>query len=218
MFLNALVGCALAIVLLSVVDEGRNFRKSKKQRALWSLVWRGMRPRHLLAAPLVLGASAVVGYLLNKYVGGVFNWGWWSAIGGSGNVILGKNEQLFGVTGSQWIGRVMLVVIAVLMPNLVTWEERLFRRGIERRTSLGRVAWAIAFGLFHLVAGLPLFAALALSVVGYYCSKRYMTTYRALEPSKGAAVARRAAVLESTRAHLGFNTLGLIVAALTLVH
>src|SRR6478735_2344081 len=104
MFLNALVGCALAIVLLSVVDEGRNFRKSKKQRALWSLVWRGM-----------------------------------------------------------------LVVIAVLMPNLVTWEERLFRRGIERRTSLGRVAWAIAFGLFHLVAGLPLFAALALSLLGLYC-------------------------------------------------
>lgn len=218
MFLNALVGCALAIVLLSVVDEGRNFGKSKKQRALWRLVLRGMRPRHLLPAPLVLGAAAALGYVLSKYVGGPFNWGWWSAMGGSGNVILGNNEQLFGAAGSAWIGRVMLVVIAVLMPNLVTWEERLFRRGIERRSALGRVAWAVAFGLFHLVAGLPLFAALALSVLGFYCSQRYMTTFRALEPEKGTAVARRAAVLESTRAHLGFNTLGLVVAALTLVH
>jgi hypothetical protein len=100
----------------------------------------------------------------------------------------------------------------------VTWEERLFRRGIERRTSLGRVAWALAFGLFHLVAGLPLFAAVALSVLGYYCSKRYMATYRKLAPVKGQAIARREAILESTRAHLGFNVLGLIVAALTIVH
>jgi hypothetical protein len=218
MFMNALVGCALAVVLLSLVEEGSSLGKSKKQKVLWKLVWRGMRLRHLLAAPLVLGAAAAFGYFLNTYVGGLLNWGWWSAMGGSGNVILGNNVELFGEVGSAWIGRVMLVVIAVLMPNLVTWEERLFRRGIERKTALGRVAWAVAFGLFHLVAGLPLYAALALSVLGLYCSQRYMTTYKKLEPTKGTALARREAVLESTRAHLGFNTLGLVVAALTLVH
>jgi hypothetical protein len=217
MVANTLVGAALAVVVLSLFDEGKSLRKSAKQRVLWKTVWRGMSWRHVLPAPLVLGAAAAIGYLLNAHVGGLMNWGWWSAMGGQGNVVLGNNEQLFGVTGSHWVGRVMLVVVATLMPNLVTWEERLFRRGIERKTSLGRMAWSLAFGLFHLVAGLPLYAALALTVLGIYCSHSYMRTFRALEGTKGTALARRAAVLESTRAHLGFNALGVIVAALTVV-
>lgn len=217
MLANTLVGAALAVVVLSLLDEGKALRKSAKQRVLWRTVWSGMGLRHLWPAPLVLAVSGAVAYVLSSYVGGLMNWGWWSAMGGQGNVILGNNEQLFGVTGSQWVGRTMLLVVAVLMPNLVTWEERLFRRGIERRTPFGRAAWALAFGLFHLVAGLPLYAALALAVLGAYCSHSYMRTFRALALVKGEAVARRAAVLESTRAHLGFNTLGVLVAALTLV-
>ncbi len=217
MLANTLVGAALAVVVLSLLDEGKALRKSAKQRVLWRTVWSGMGLRHLWPAPLVLAVAGAVAYVLSSYVGGLMNWGWWSAVGGQGNVILGNNEQLFGVTGSQWVGRTMLLVVAVLMPNLVTWEERLFRRGIERRTPLGRAAWALAFGLFHLVAGLPLYAALALAVLGVYCSHSYMRTFRALAVMKGEAVARRAAVLESTRAHLGFNTLGVLVAAVTLV-
>lgn len=216
MLVNALVGAALAVVVLSLVDEGSSLRKSTKQRVLWRVVWRSMRMRHVWPAPFVLAGAALLGWLLSTYVGGILNWGWWSAMGGTGNVVLGNNSDLFGTLGSQWVSRIMLVVLALLMPNLVTWEERVFRRGIERRSALGRLLWAGAFGLIHVVAGIPLWAALALTVVGLYCSHVYMKTYRALAPTRGDAVARRRAVLESTCAHLGFNSLGVIVAALSL--
>ena len=217
MFVNALVGAALAVVVLSLVDEGRLLRRSVKQRVLWRIVWRSMRPRHLWPAPLVLAGAALVGWLLSSYVGGILNWGWWAAVGGNGNVVLGNNADLFGAQGSRWVSAVMLLVLAVLMPNLVTWEERVFRRGSERRTPLLRAVWALAFGVVHVVAGVPLWAALALTVVGLYCSHVYMRTFRALAPTHGDAVARRRAVLESTCAHLGFNSLGMMVAAVAVV-
>ncbi len=217
MVANALLGAALAAVVLGIAGEGKALKKSLKQRALWRVVWRGMRFRHLWPAPFVLGVAALLGYVLHTHVGGLLDWGWWSAIGGHGNVVLGKNEQLFGAAGSLWIGRTMLLVIAVLMPNLVTFEERLFRRGIERKTPWRRAGIAVGFGLFHLIAGLPIWATLALSVLGFYCSHVYMRTYRAVLPLKGDALARRHAVLESTRAHVGFNALGVLVAAVTLV-
>lgn len=217
MLANTLVGAALAVVVLSLVDEGNTLKKSVKQRVLWRVVWRSMRMRHIWPAPVVLAVTALFGWFLTTHVGGVLNWGWWSAMGGTGNVVLGNNTDLFGAVGSQWVSRIMLVVLAVLMPNLVTWEERVFRRGIERRSAIGRVLWAGAFGLIHLVAGVPLWAALALSVVGLYCSVVYMRTYRNLVGTRGEGIARRRAILESTCAHLGFNSLGLCVAAMTLV-
>lgn len=217
MLANTLVGAALAVVVLSLVDEGSALKRSVKQRVLWRVVWRSMRMRHIWPAPFVLAGAALLGWLLTTYVGGPLNWGWWSAMGGTGNVVLGNNTDLFGAVGSQWVSRVMLVVLGLLMPNLVSWEERVFRRGIERRSTLGRLLWAGLFGLVHLVAGLPLWAALALTVVGLYCSHVYMRTFRALAPQRGEGVARRRAMLESTCAHLGFNSLGLVVAALTLL-
>ena len=64
MFVNALVACALAVVLMSLLEEGKTFGSSVKQRVLWRLIWSGVRLRHLATAPLLLLACGALGYYL----------------------------------------------------------------------------------------------------------------------------------------------------------
>ena len=106
MLVNALVGAALAVVVLSLVDEGSSLRKSTKQRVLWRVVWRSMRMRHVWPAPFVLAGAALLGWLLSTYVGGILNWGWWSAMGGTGNVVLGLGQLLVTVSGQAFVSPV----------------------------------------------------------------------------------------------------------------
>lgn len=91
-------------------------------------------------------------------------WGWWSALGGQGNVNLGQtgNEGLFwSVTG--WL---IPVGLALVVPLLARQEELMFRYGTETSTGLQALTRSLAFGLIHLIAGIPIAAALALTVPG----------------------------------------------------
>jgi len=170
---------------------------------------RGLRPRHfLLAVPaLVVVLIAVIALVQLP----VLSWGWWSALGGLGNPVTGTTDRTAG-TSLEWI--IPLVFLVLLVPPLPLFaeaEERMFRLGAEHRTTWGRIRRSVEFGLAHAIIGIPIGAALGLSVGGMYFTDRYLRTYR----RTGDA---RAAMAESTRAHLGYNitVIVIVIVGLTL--
>ena len=88
-------------------------------------------------------------------------------------------------------------------------EERIFRLGSERRTFLQKTGKGIQFGLVHALIGIPIGAALALSIGGWYFTWWYMRGYRRTGSPFQATV-------ESTRAHLAYN-ITVVVIVITLV-
>src|SRR5205823_6556636 len=74
-----------------------------------------------------------------------------------------------------------------------------------------RVWMGLKFGLVHLVMGIPIGVALALSIGGWYFQWSYL---RAFRRSAGDV---RAALMESTRSHLAYNMEVLSVALVALV-
>lgn len=164
-------------------------------REMTLTILHGLRPRHFLRAPVVF-AGVVVALIVFLSVPGL-DFGWWTAIGGEGNPVTGTSDRTAG-TPLEWL--VPLVFLTLLIPGLPLFasaEERIFRRGSESRTTLQRIGWAVLFGLVHALVGIPIGAALALSVGGGYFTWAYLRGYR-----RGG---QSAALLESTCSHLAYN-------------
>lgn len=174
------------------------------------LIVRGLRPRHFLLAPLVLTVVLVVVIVLIQIPG--LDWGWWTALGGLGNPVTGTTERTTG-TAFEWIiPLVFLVLLTPALPLFAEAEERVFRFGAEKRTRWGRFRRSVEFGLAHALIGIPVGAALGLSVGGMYFTSRYMRMYRRTNNPYVATA-------ESTRAHLAYNltVVLLVIAAFTVV-
>lgn len=177
-------------------------RTAIRRRSHTVALLRGVRLRHVWPAPFVLAVVlATFGVL---WLAPPLRVGWWSLLGGEGNVVFGTTEQ---TTGTVWEVVVPLVFVALLLPALpllVEAEERRFRLGAEAWSNGQRFLRGLQFGLVHLVVGIPVAAALALSVGGWWFTWVYLRAYR-------RAGSRAEALAESTRAHLGYN---LVVVAL----
>jgi len=158
-------------------------------------VVRGLRPRHFLLALPVLGAVIVAFSLLLQVPG--LSFGWWTAIGGEGNPVVGVTSRTPSAA-ERIIPTVFLVLLVPALPLLVEREEQIFRQGSEHRTLGQRTVRGLVFGLVHALVGIPIGAALALSIGGWYLTWAYMRGYRRGGPD--------AALLESTRAPLPYNT------------
>jgi len=169
---------------------------------------KGLQPHHFLLAPPVLFVVLVVVIVLIQIPG--LSWGWWTALGGLGNPVTGTTERTQG-TALEWvIPLVFLVLLTPALPLFAEGEERVFRYGAEKRTKWGRVRRSVEFGMAHALIGIPIGAALGLSVGGMYFTSRYMRTYRRTNNPF-------AAMAESTRAHLAYNltVVAMVVVALT---
>jgi hypothetical protein len=107
---------------------------------------------------------------------------------------------------------VFLVLLTPALPLFAEAEERVFRFGAEKRTRWGRFRRSVEFGLAHALIGIPIGAALGLSVGGMYFTSRYMRMYRRTNNPYVATA-------ESTRAHLAYNltVVLLVIAAFTVV-
>jgi hypothetical protein len=190
----AFVGVRLAGGLrTSLTGEGR---------ALVTQIVRGLRWRHVWPVPFVLTAVVVVASALMLVPG--LDWGWWTALGGTGNPVTGGTDQTIG-TVWEWV--VPVVFIALLVPALPLFayaEEQLFRRGAERWTRRRRVVKTVQFGLVHALIGVPIGVALALAVGGGYFLAVYLRAFRR-RPSSAEAT------LESARAHTAYNGVIVIV-------
>jgi hypothetical protein len=163
-------------------------------------VVKGLRGRHFALAFPVLAAVVAAAIVLLQVPG--LSFGWWTAIGGVGNPVIGTSQRSSGPAG--WIvPALFLAMLVPALPLLVEREERIFRLGSERRNRAGRLRRGVLFGMVHALVGIPIAAALALSIGGWYLTWAYLRGWRAGGPEAG--------LLESTRAHLAYNLV--IVAA-----
>ena len=190
------------------VQLAQGARASLRARRHVVGIVRGLRWRHLASAVPVLAAVIPTVALLIRVPG--LSFGWWTAIGGVGNPVFGTSEH--GPSGA--LGTAVPVLFGALLlvslPLLVEREEWIFRRGAEQRSGFRNAVVSVAFGLAHAVVGIPLGAALALSIGGAWFTHVYLRTFRTTR-------SRVAALAESTRAHLGYDLtiILLVLVALT---
>jgi hypothetical protein len=157
------------------------------------LRWRHLRlalPVAFVVLPAALALIAVPG----------LDWGWWSALGGDGNPVFAQNEGTERLGLSVVLVPLFVTLLLVSLPLLVEREERMFRLGAERRTTLANLRRSFAFGLVHAVVGIPLGAALALSLGGACLTEVYLRAWR-------TSRSRATALAESTRVHLAYDLL-----------
>lgn len=203
---GALTAAALAWVGANLVLATR---RSVQRRARSLALLRGIRFRHLWPAPFVL-AAVVTAYLLLALVPPL-RWGWWTALGGEGNVVFGTTSQTKGTVLEVVVPVVFAALLLPALPVFVESEERRFRLGAEAWSTARRLWRGVQFGLLHLIAGIPVAAALALSIGGWWFTFVYVRAFRRTR-------SRVAALDESTRAHLGYDLviIGLVVVGLVL--
>jgi hypothetical protein len=160
----------------------------------------GIRWRHVWPVPVVLPVVVVVASVLMSVPG--LSFGWWSAVGGDGNPVFGSSDTTVGTVWEWLIPMVFMCLLLPALPLFAYAEERLFRMGAEAWSWPRRAFKVVQFGLVHALIGIPIGAALALSLGGVY----FMTSYLG---AWARTSSRREATLESTRAHTVYN--GLIV-------
>ncbi len=184
-------------------------RRAVRRRSHSADLLRGVRLRHVWPVPFVL--TAVLGAFGLAWLVPPLRFGWWSLLGGDGNIVFGTTERTTGTVWEVVVPVVFVVLLLPALPLLVEAEERRFRLGAERWSTGRRALRGLQFGLLHLVVGVPVAAALAITVAGWWFTWVYLQAFR-------RSGSRAAAVAESTRAHLGYNlvVIGLVAFSLAL--
>ena len=179
-------------VRVSRTSEGRSVVSAVRRRVGW---------RHVWPVPLVLAGVIAVATPLLMVPG--LDWGWWSAIGGQGNPVFGSSDATSGTVWEWLIPAIFMMLLIPALPLFANAEERIFRSGAENWSRPRRGLKVVQFGLVHALIGIPIGAALALSVGGAYFMWAYLRAFR-------ASASRSDATLESTTAHTVYN--GVIIA------
>lgn len=196
---NVLTFAVLGFMGFRLVTGLRHSR-SAEGRSVVSQVGNRFGWRHVWPVPLLLTVVVATATALMQIPG--LSWGWWSMLGGTGNPVFGESDATVG-TVWEWI--IPLAFMCLLLPALPLFayaEERMFRSGAEGWSRSRRLLKVLQFGMIHAIIGIPLGAALALSLGGAYFMWVYLREYRLHEN-------RHDATLESTAAHTMYN--GLIV-------
>lgn len=202
--LDLLTLTILTVVGVQLVQAARHSVDARRHVVA---IVRGLRFEHLAYAVPVLAAVTVALVVLLRLPG--LSFGWWTAIGGIGNPVFGASEH--GLQGGAGVLIPVLFgfMLLVSLPLLVEREELLFRRGSEHRSAFANGVFALVFGLVHVLVGIPIGAGLALSIGGVYFTMVYLRAFRATR-------SQRAALLESTRAHLGYDLVIVILVVVAL--
>jgi hypothetical protein len=205
---NVLTFAVIGFMGVRLVTGLRRSR-SADGRALVRDIATGIRWRHIWPVPFMLVTVIAVATAVMQVPG--LSWGWWSAIGGQGNPVFGSNDA---TTGTVWAWIIPLGFMALLLPALPLFayaEERIFRAGAEHWSPSRRALKIVQFGLVHAVIGIPIGAALTLSLGGAYFMRVYLRMFARTQ-------SRQAATLESTRAHTAYNAVivGVVVVVLVL--
>lgn len=191
--LDLLTLTILTVVGIQLVSAARYSIGSRRHVVR---IVRGLRRDHFVhAVPVLLGVMVSLVVLLQ--VPGL-SFGWWTAIGGVGNPVFGASEHGLEGDASLLLSVLFVALLVVSLPLLVEREEWLFRRGAEQRGLVRNTVYALGFGLMHVVVGIPIAAGVALSVGGAYFTHVYLRAFR-------ASRSQAHALMESTRAHLGYN-------------
>lgn len=185
-----------------VMSTRQGLRSESRRRS--ATIVRGLRPRNFVAAVPVLGAVLAVASVLLGIP--PLRFGWWTAIGGQGNPVVGSSSRFAGSPLEWLVPAVFVFLLVPLLPMLAEREEWAFRASAEHWPWPRRVRRCVEFGLAHALIGIPIGVALALSIGGAYFMAVYLRAARRDGPQAG--------VEASTRAHLAYNlTIAVVVVA-----
>jgi hypothetical protein len=187
-------------------------RSPQQRRRLWAR-YRWLRLSSLGHAAVALTLVLTSALLLFAWFP-LLDLSWWSLLGGQGNARLAQVSPSAATDLPPWLPWLPVLTVPallVLAPALAHAEERLFRRGAQRRTRWANAGRAGAFGAIHLLVGVPLWAAIALVSMGLYLNRQYLRHFH----RTGSAVA---ATQHVTAIHLTYNLvlLSLLAAAISL--
>lgn len=179
----------LVMVHYSDTSVSKIFGKSKE-------IYKGIRLSHFLISIPLIAVIIVVGYFLYN-LHPILQFGWlWSL------VVDNKGVTPEGYTGFPFMDVLVacgLILFSLFVPYLAHIEELSYREPyIDKGWGQG-VKGSLIFGLMHLIMGIPLAVALALSIGG--------VTFLYVAKKKG--------IMESTYLHSAYNltVLTLIIAA-----
>lgn len=186
-------------------------RRGTQLRLYWQI-----RLSILLQSTLVLAVVAVAIGLLLSLDNPILNFSWLtllapqlgdapggiggpsSAGGGPGAGEPPPGNIILEPLAYRWLAVPFLLLLLFVLPSLAAAEERLFRQGTRGwRQGLVR---SLIFGLAHWPMGIPLGAALALSIGGLWFTYQYF----------------RGGVARSTIYHLTYNLLAILLIVLLL--
>lgn len=210
--MNEAVTNTVAFVVLGFVGYrligGLRTSRTRAGRELVTRVFRNIGWRHVWPIPLLLASVIAVATALMLIPG--LSWGWWSALGGEGNPVFASSQSTIGTV---WEWLVPLVFMCLLFPALPLFafaEERMFRAGAEAWSQRRRAFKIVQFGLVHTLIGIPIGAALALSIGGAYFMWVYLRHFRRMSSP-------REALIESATAHAVYNGAIVVVLIVSLV-
>jgi hypothetical protein len=193
---TTLATSAVLVVIAYRLVQGFVAAVRGQGRVLAVAIIRSLRPRHFWPVPIVF--AAVIAVAVAAMTVPPLRWGWWSALGGVGNPILGSTTATAGSWLDWAIPATFMALLAPALPLFAHREEQIFRQGVEHQGWPTRVRRAVTFGLVHALIGIPIGVALALTVGGLYFTIVYLRTFT-------RTGSQREAVLESTRAHTAYN-------------
>jgi hypothetical protein len=172
----------------------------------------------------------------------VTRYGLGSLVGLSGNLVFAPLEAVSDGTGggltdpSAPLGAPLVLtmvalfsVLLALFPFLAYAEERTFRLGLEHADGRAQAVAALRFGLAHLIMLVPVAAALAIGVAGWFYGRVYRSAYQrargaavagvpeGLQPLTGPTHWRAAALLASTTWHATFNSVLVLLVLLAVL-
>lgn len=194
--MTTLATTAVLVVIAYRLVQGFVAAVRGQGRVLAAAIIRSLRPRHFWPVPIVF--AGVIAVAVALMTAPPLRWGWWSALGGVGNPILGSTTATAGSWLDWAIPATFIVLLAPALPLFAHREEQIFRQGVEHQRWPTRVRRAVTFGLVHALIGIPIGVALALTVGGLYFTTVYLRAF-------GRTASQREAVLESTRAHTAYN-------------
>jgi len=169
----------------------------------YRIVVSGLRARHFGMGLAIIIPTLIAGAFLVAEVP-LMDIGWFMFIGGGSNVALATPASESAPSVSKALPLALIAIVALIAPMAAFREERMFRRGTERQSARRRWTRQVIFGLVHMIMGIPLGAALSLSFAGGGLMRVYRRRFATTR-------SRHQAILESTRTHLAYNLVMLIL-------
>lgn len=199
MIINAIIYFGVWMLALQVWESFKN-------RGDLAAMLLGLRPRHLgWGALLIFTTLLSLGGMATLVAASGAEWMTWSWLSAllskDGSMITAAAQTPSTVPKSVIYAFYALLILA--LPMAALGEEKLFRRGAEKRSLAANAGIALVFALAHMVVGFPVFAALALFPLGMWLTHYYRISWRR---SGGDS---RVALLEAGRIHLANNMVAL---------
>jgi hypothetical protein len=135
-----------------------------------------------LAAISVLAVVVVV----SPYAPAWLQFSWLMLLAGKGETVQATNQMIVGAQ-IPLFGIAFVLLLILNLPRLAAAEEDEFRLGTKNW--LHAIPRSLAFGLMHMIVGLPLWCGLALAIPGMWFTAQYF----------------RGGVMRSTMAHALYN-------------